>query len=98
MKKQLEECYFLLNEYQLEECMNLLRKTLLQIPLLTEDKDNEHLIIMEEAKEYIIAVLLEMEKRDKDKKIEEIIELNLHQCLCKVKEQHQVLFYKSAML
>ena len=63
----------MLGEYQLEECIGLLRKTLLQIPLLSEDKENEHLRIMEEAKEYIIAVMLEMQKRQKEKKVEEMI-------------------------
>lgn len=67
-------------------------------PLLPSDPQNDYPAILAQAKEYIIAILLETRKRNKQLSIQEIIQLNLFQCLCKVNDNHKVLFYKSSML
>lgn len=77
LHSQLKQCHQLLNEYSLEDCLSLLRHTLLSAPLLTSDPNNEYPAVVSESKEYILAILLEIRKRSKDIELEETIKLNL---------------------
>ena len=53
----------MIDEYRLEDSLNILRKVIKMIPLLNRDMNNEWMDLVRQSRDMIVAVLMEIYKK-----------------------------------
>lgn len=57
----------MVEEYRLEESVEVLRDVIRRVPLVSEDRANEWSEVVREAREMLVAVMMEMAKKGDQK-------------------------------